>query len=223
MNLAIIDSGENSELKKVNGEFLASRIIQFSAAAGIQKVFCVLDVCEKEFYKYLSETDFGVPVKVILINIKDTIDSLLSLVTYLGEESFCLATYSTVLDNKVLGDFLSFSEQQEDADGILAITRYEDEENPLCVALNEDGTIMKFSDSKDGYGWAAGGLFYVTPALLKEVQTASLTGISGLRSCLRFLIRQGFRFVGFSVSKIAKLDHFSDIKKAEKFLDSLKP
>jgi len=210
MNLAIVDSGENSGLKRLNKEVVASRIIKFSAEAGIAKVFCVLDVCEKEICRYLSETDFGVPVKVILINMKNSIDSLLSLMPYLGEESFCLATYSTVFDNKVLSDFLKFSELQEDADAVLAITRYEDDENPLCVALNEYDTIIKFSDSKEGYGWADGGLYYVTPAMLKEVQNAFQTGVSGLRSCLRYLIKRGFRLVGFSVSKIAELDHFTD-------------
>ena len=84
--------------------------------------------------------------------------------------------------------------------------------------MDEQDIIIKFSDSKEGYNWATGGIYFFSPRIFDEVETALEKGILRLRNFLRFLISKGYVLKGFSFSKIIDVDHISDIVKAELFI-----
>jgi len=218
MNLVIIGMGESSRLKseeskiprhmiKINGENIIERIIRIARQNGVKKVFCVVNEYESELKKYLSTHSFGIPINLIIRTTQSSMHSLFALAKFLLDSPFCLTTIDSIFDEKEFSDFIDYSILQADADGTLAITRYIDDEKPLCVALDEEDTIVKFSDSKEGYGWATGGIFYFSPKILDEIQFALETNISKFRNFLRLLISRGYLLKGFSFSKIIDVDH----------------
>ena len=216
MDLAIIGSGNNSNyIMKIKGENLVERITRIGRINGISKVVWVINSHEPELKKYLSRNNFGIPLNLIELDMKDPMHNLETLATILTKGPFLLTNSNFVFIESEFSEFVTYSLLQEDADGILAITRYNDNEKPLCVAMNDEDIILKFSDSKDGYSWANGGIYYFSPEIFKETKYALQTGISKLEKFLQLLIIRGYTLKGFSFSKIIKVENIADISKAE--------
>ncbi|MBS4036195.1 MAG: NDP-sugar synthase [Ignavibacterium sp.] len=234
MNLAIIGAGESSRLKaeglksskhliKINGEYLIERIIRISKKYGIEKVYCIINSHEPELKDYLLKNNFGIPLKLVIKDTVSSMHSLFELAPYLTHESFCLATTDSVFLEKDFSEFIKYSILQTEADGILAITKFIDDEKPLCVLMNKSNTILEFSDSPKGYMWATGGIYYFTPKIFTEIESALEVDVFRLRNFFRHLLKKGFLLRGFSFPKIIDVDHISDIKKAEDLLISEDP
>lgn len=85
-------------------------------------------------------------------------------------------------------------------------------------SILKDGTILKFSNTKEGYSWVTCGVYYFQPGIFSEKQYALETGISRLRNFLRLLITRGYTLKGFPFPKIIDVDHLNDIEKAEELL-----
>jgi NDP-sugar pyrophosphorylase family protein len=166
--------------------------------------------------------DFGLPVDIIIQDTQSSMHSLFALAPYLMKEPFCLATTDSVFLESEFSEFINYSLLREDIDGTLAVTRYIDDEKPLCVAMDEEDTILKFSDSKECYNWATGGIYYFSPIIFKEMSYALENGIFRLRNFLRLLVARGHILKGFSFSKIIDVDHVTDIPKAEELIKSEK-
>lgn len=226
MDLAIIGAGESSRLKaeglkgsehliKIDGEYLIERIIRIAICAGVQKVHCIINSHEPELKNFLATKNFGVPLNLTVQDTQSSMHSLFSLAPYLLKEPFCLATIDTVFFKTEFSEFVGYSKMQEDADGVLAVTKIMDNKKPLCVAMDEEDAIYKFSNSKDGYSWATGGIYYFTPRIFDEMDSALKKEISGLRNFLYHLISCGYILKGFSFSKIINIDSTYDIVNAE--------
>lgn len=230
MNLAIVGAGESSRIKaeglkgskhliKINGESLIERIIRIAKQNGINGVLCIINEQEPELKEFLLHHNFEIPFKLVVKSTASSMHSLFELAPFLKKESFCLATVDSVFTENEYSEFLSYSKYQDDIDGVLAVTRYIDDEKPLCVSMDEQDTILKFSDSKEGYNWATGGIYFFSPRIFNEIDYALESGIIRLRNFLRLLVKKGYVLKGFSFSKIIDVDHISDIAKAESFIN----
>jgi len=229
MNLAIIGAGESSRIKaeglttskhmiKINGEYLIKRIIRIGRSNGVQKVFCIINTHEPELKDYLLTNNFGIPLKLFVKDTESSMHSLFELSSHLQEEPFCLATTDSVFLENEFSDFLNYCLSDLDADGVLAVTQFIDDEKPLCVRFNDTNQITEFSDSKDGYLWASGGIYFFTPKIFEQVQNALNSNTVRLRNFLRLLVSSGYKLKVFPFSKIVDVDHLSDMKTAEEFL-----
>jgi len=229
MNLAIIGAGESSRLKaeglkvskhliKINGEYLIERIIRIGRESGLEKVFCIINTHEPELKEYLLSNDFGIPLKLIVQDTQSSMHSLFALSSYLTKEPFCLTTTDSVFLENEFTDFINYCICNQDVDGTLAVTQFIDDEKPLCVDLDNKNNITKFSDIKDGFSWATGGIYYFSPRIFEEMSFALETGVTRLRNFLRLLIDNDYKLKAFPFSKIIDVDHMSDIEKAEEFL-----
>lgn len=231
MNLAIIGAGESSRLRKeglnvpkhliaINDEYLIDRIIRIGFENGFQKVYCIINTKEKKLKRHLLTGSFKIPVELIVRDTESSMHSLFELSRFLRDKSFCLSTTDSVFLENEFNDFIKYSTSKQDVDGVLAVTNFIDDEKPLCVALDERKMILNFSDEKNTYHWATGGIYYFSPKIFNEMNTALQKGIHRLRNFLRLLIEQNYKLEAFPFSKIIDVDHISDIKKAEVFLMS---
>lgn len=231
MNLAIIEAAEvthvNGEglktpkhLMKIGNEYLIERIINIARKNSIQRVCCLVNSSDTELREYLSRNDFGIPIKLIIQNTTSTLHSLFLLSPYLLNERFCMVTTDSVFTESEFSEFCSFSSLQEEIDGSLAVTRYHNDEEPLCVAMDEEDTILKFSDYIEGYSWVTGGIYSFSPRIFYEMEYALETGISKLRNFLRLLVTRKYLLKGYTFSKIISVNNLSDLKRAEEFLKS---
>ena len=228
MNLAIIgadkSSGIKEELKstkhmmKINGEYLVERIIRIGQTNRINKIFCIINTHEPELKNYLSKNKFGIPVKLFVQDTENSLHSLFVMAPFLMKEPFFLVTIDMVFNENEFSEFIAYSLLQEDADGVLAVSKYIEDKEPICVAMNEEDIILKFSDSRDGYSWAAGGIYYFLPNVFNEMEYALQAGISNLSKILQILIVKKYILKGFSFSKIIKVDNSNDIAKAENLI-----
>jgi NDP-sugar pyrophosphorylase family protein len=233
MNYAIIAAGESTRIKteglntpkhliKLGSEYLIERIIRIASENGANIISCIINENEPELKEYLHNNKFSVPVKCIVKNTRSSMHSLFELSPYNSEEPFVLLTTDSVFDEKEFASFINYSTEQKEVEGILAVTNYIDDEKPLCVRINEKGLIKEFGDSKEGYIWATGGLYYLNPSIFNEMQYALATGINHLRNYFRLLINKNYRLRTYHFSKIIDVDHVTDIKKAEDFIKSIK-
>ena len=110
----------------------------------------------------------------------------------------------------------------KNVDGTLAVTKFIDDEKPLCIDLDEENTILKFSDSKEGYSWATGGIYYFSPKIFDKMCFALKTKVSRLRNFLRLLIKNDYKLKAFPFSKIIDVDHIQDIQRAQEFISQFK-
>lgn len=228
MNLAIIGTdnrtGSRKELKsskrmmKIKGEYLVERIIRIGRDKGIKKVFCIVNTHEPELQHYLATNKFGIPVKLIVQDTENSLHSLFVLAPFLMKEPFFLVTMDMVFTENEFSEFIAYSLLQDDTDGVLAVTRYLDDNEIICVAMDDKDIILKFSSSRDGYSWAAGGIYYFLPNVFNEMEYALQAGISSLSKSLQFLIAKRYILKGFSFSKIINVEHADDIAKAENLI-----
>lgn len=229
MNLAIIGAGESSRLKKeglnvpkhlieINDEFLIDRIIRIGYENGFKKVNCIINTKENELKEHLLSKNFKIPVELTVKDTESSMHSLFELSPYLLNESFCLATTDSVFLENEFSDFIRYSLSKKDVDGVLAVTKFIDDEKPLCADLDDKNMILKFSDQKNGYHWATGGIYYFSPKIFDEMNNAMQAGIHRLRNFLRLLLEQNYKLEAYPFSKIIDVDHISDIEKAEEFL-----
>lgn len=229
MNLAIIGAGESSRLKaeglkiskhliKIQGEHLIDRIIRIGRQNGLKNVYCIINSHEPQLKNYLTTGNFGIPINLIVKDTESSMHSLFELSSYLTKEPFVLATTDSVFLENEFSDFFNYCLSTKGADGVLAVTQFIDDEKPLCVKLDSENKITNFSDSKNNFTWATGGIYYFTPKIFDLKQNAINSGTVRLRNFLRLLVSSGYKLKAFPFSKIVDVDHISDIKTAEEFL-----
>lgn len=231
MNLAIIGAGESSRLKaeglkvskhliKINGEYLIERIIRIGRENDLDKVFCIINSHEPELKEYLLTNNFGIPINLIVKDTDSSMHSLFELSSHLTAEPFVLATTDSVFLENEFSDFLKYCSVNDKSDGVLAVTQFIDDEKPLCVELDNENNITIFSDTKDGFSWATGGIYYFNPRIFELIQKALNSQTVRLRNFLRLLLNSDYKLKAFPFSKIVDVDHINDIKTAEDFLST---
>ncbi|MCU7518835.1 MAG: NTP transferase domain-containing protein [Ignavibacteria bacterium] len=232
MNLAILAAGESSRLKaeglktakamiSINGETIIERIIRLSVLNGVSSIYCIINEDEPALREFFISGDFQVPVKLVIKTTESSMHSLFSLAPYLSEEPFLLTTCDSVFDASEFSKFVSSIKEGLDCQGVLAVTQYIDDEKPLCVEMDGEYGITSFSDSRQGYNWATGGIYYFSPGIFEMIKSAHELKISRLRNFLRLLLNNGYKLKGYPFSKIIDIDHMSDIKAAGEFLFSM--
>jgi NDP-sugar pyrophosphorylase family protein len=226
MNLVIIETDINPHIKteglksskgmmKIKDEYLIERIIRIGRLNGIKRVFCLINQHEPELKSYLSTNDLGVPIKFIVPNLGSSMHILVALAPIHQKEPFFLVNTNSVFLEREFSEFVTYSLLQEGIDGVIAVTRNLNDEKPLGVAMNDEDIILKFNNSKDGYSWFNGGIYYFSSQILNEINYAFLSHITGIEKFLHFVIESGYILKGFSFSKIIKVETTADIIIAE--------
>ena len=229
MKLAIIGAGEGSRLKeegiatpkpliKINGVPLIERIIRCAAANHLTSAELIINEAFAEVKEFLERSDFGIPVRCELRSTPSSMHTLFALQPRVDDSPFCMTTVDSVFRKEEFRNFVSFIRSTPDADGVLAITDYIDDEKPLCVRLDAARRILEFMDSAEHSHWATGGIYYFTPRIFQEIDLALSRKIERLRNFLRLLIERNYLLKAYPFSKIIDVDHRSDIAAAEEFL-----
>ena len=144
--------------------------------------------------------------------------SFYELAPTLENGKFCLTTVDTVFKEDEFALFIQAFEQSE-ADGLLAVTEFIDDEKPLYVETDGQMTIQGFHDEAfPGARFVSGGIYGLRQNSLPGLKTAVEAGISRLRNYQRQLILDGLQLKAWPFSKIIDVDRPKDIIKATHFL-----
>ena len=225
MKAGIIAAGEGSRLKsegitlpkplvQVHGVPLIERLLRSFARCGISEAVCIVNEHSLEVKRFVEERKLDLPVRFVVETTPSSMHSLFAIAPYLMEGNFLLSTVDAVFDEDEFSAYLSAARRRTDVDGLLAVTGFVDDENPLYVELDAANRITGFSKSTPTR-WVTGGLYAFSPAIFKEIDTVLRQHIERLRNFLAHLVHQGYRLEAYEFSKIVDVDHVRDITMAE--------
>jgi len=229
MKAGIIAAGEGNRLRaegiqlpkplvSVDGVPLIERLLRSYERCGISEVICIINEYSLEIKRFVEAKNFRIPVKFVVKTTPSSMHSLFALAPHLGaEDPFLLSTVDSIFNEPDLKAFLRHSEGRSEADGILAITDFIDDENPLYVQFDSSGRISSFSKPEDR-GWVTGGLYIFSPRIFNEINEILNLRIERLRNFLVYLLKKGYILETFPFAKIVDVDHVQDIRTAEDLL-----
>ena len=229
MKFAIIAAGEGSRLAdegiiqskplvKIGNVPLIDRLIRIAEQNHAEQVNIIVNERMRDVREHLFTSHYTIPVNIVVQSTPSSMHSLFVLAPYLHQSPFCLTTVDAVFHEREFQEYLTFAQSQHESDGVLAVTDFIDDEKPLCVEFDETQRIIGFSDTKEHYHYATGGIYYFSPKIFDVVDAVLATGTLRLRNFLRYLIDHGYTLRAFPFSKIVDVDHASDIRIAEQFL-----
>ena len=230
MDFAIIAAGEGLRLQEegiqvpkplvqINGTPIIKRIIDITRNTGKSSITCIINEKSEELETFLLKYSRTNPMNLIVKSTPSSLHSLYQLNRFLSTP-FLLTTADSVFLESEFKSFVNYGMNLKDADGVIAVTDFIDDEKPLYTDIDENNRITNFKDSNDGYEFITGGLYLFKTDIQKELEEAVNSGVVRLRNFLRFLIQKDFRLYAYPFSKIIDVDHMSDIKIAEEFLNS---
>ena len=228
MKAGIIAAGEGSRLRSegivapkplvpVGGVPLIERLIRTLEHHGISEIVCIVNEYSLEVKNFVESKNFSVPVQFVVKTTPSSMHSLFALAPYLEDDPFLLSTVDPIFDENEFSGFLRYANEHSAVDGILAVTQFVDDENPLYVQLDADRRILNFSKSEQS-PWVTGGLYFFSPTIFRDIDIVLKQNIERLRNFLNYLVQSGYRLEGYPFSKIIDVDHRSDIRIAEELL-----
>lgn len=231
MKFAIIAAGEGSRLAqegisspkplvKVGGEALIERLLRIFHQNGAEETVVVVNQLHPEteiFVRQLMDKGHYGKITLVVQTTPSSMHSFYAISTYLGDAPFCLTTVDTIFREEEFAQYIRDFAQNE-ADGVMAVTDYVDDEKPLYVGTDAEMNITAFNDTDQGDKYISGGIYALSPRALATLQRCMDQGQSRMRNFQRGLIQDGLHLRAYPFSKILDIDHAEDIQKAETFL-----
>ena len=234
MKYAVIAAGEGSRLTKegntipkplieVNGERLVDRLLRIfeAQAASEVAVICNEQMTEVKEHLLAVQQTYGLPLRLVVKSTPSSMHSMWELGKWLDDGPFVLTTVDTVFREEEFSAFVqTFTKHLEtgEADGLMGVTDYIDDEKPLFVSTDDELWITAFLDRCDHPRYVSGGIYALAPRSLNTLHDCVARGEQRMRNFQRALLRDGFKLKAWPFSKVLDVDHVSDIQKAEAFL-----
>ena len=229
MNFAIIAAGDGSRLAqegikspkpliRINGEIMIERLVRIFLKAGASSVIIIVNDKTKETRLALESMAEKYPLRLVVNSTTSSMHSFYELSPHITDDRFCLTTVDTIFKEE---EFLAYIDRfrQSDADGIMAVTDFIDDEKPLYISTNENMDITAFKDrQEDDCNYISGGIYCLKVKALDTLRKCMAEGKSHMRNFQRELLSDGMHLKAYPFSKILDIDHASDIEKAETFL-----
>lgn len=232
MRFAIIAAGEGSRLReegitmpkplvRVNGERLIDRLLRIFTANGASEIIVVCNDLTPLVDEHLKQIEchglngIQVPLRHIVRTTPSSMHSLYAMADMLRGEPFILTTVDTVFDEGAFAEYVkAFS--QSDADCMMAVTNYIDDEKPLFVATDGDMiTAFMDCDSRGTCQYISAGIYGLSDKALSTLKRCINEGQHRMRNFQRGLIADGLSVKAFPMGKVLDVDHREDITKAE--------
>jgi len=209
-------------LVQVAGRALVDHVLDAVAAAGIDHVACIFNAesAGDAAAAHCRARSAAPRLTIVRRTTPSSMESLFTLAPHLAGERFLLLTVDAVFAPAVLRDFLAAAARQANADAVLAITDFIDDEKPLHAALAADGRITALGQAAAGSAWITAGFYVFDPRVFAEIEAARRGGFTALRQFLAHLIARGYRIAGAPMGKTLDVDRPQDIAAAEAFVRS---
>lgn len=234
MKYAVIAAGEGSRLTKegnttpkplieVKGERLVDRLLRIFEAQGASEVAVICNEQMKDVKDHLMavQQTYRLPLRLVVKSTPSSMHSMWELSRWLDDGPFVLTTVDTIFREEEFDAFVqTFSGLLEagEADGLMGVTDYIDDEKPLYVSTDDGLRITAFLDQCDNPRYVSGGVYALTPRSITTLHDCVAHGEQRMRNFQRGLLRDGFKLKAWPFSKVLDVDHVSDIQKAEAFL-----
>ena len=236
MKYAVIAAGEGSRLTKegvitpkplieVNGERLVDRLLRIFEAQGASEVavICNEQMTEVSSHLMAVQQTYRLPLRLVVRSTPSSMHSMWELSRWLDGGPFVLTTVDTIFREEEFDAFVQTFNgllRTEEADGLMGVTDYIDDEKPLYVSTDDDLWITAFLDQSNNPKYVSGGIYALTPRSLDTLRDCVAQGEQRMRNFQRAMLHDSLRLKAWPFSKVLDVDHASDIQKAETFLRS---
>ena len=202
---------------------MIGRLIDIFIKNGAERIAVIVNEEMKEVREYLFSLQdmLAVELTIIIKSTPSSMHSFYEIASVLGKHGrFIATTVDTIFHEEDFSRYVAAYESAgNDIEGMMALTRYIDDEKPLYVEVNRSGDITAFLDNApDKPEFVSGGIYGLNGTAVKVLDDCLSKGVSRMRNFQRELIASGLKIKGYDMGKIIDVDHAGDIKKAEEFL-----
>ena len=237
MNYAIIAAGEGSRLAQEGvkkpkplvelcGEPMIGRLINIFVRCNAESVSVIVNEEMTEVQEYLRQlkSELSVPLNIVVKSTPSSMHSFYELGSLLRNRGrFVLTTVDTIFHREDFARYVAaFDAAPAEVEGMMAVTRYIDDEKPLYVETESDSMRIKaFRDEAwDEARYISGGIYGLDTSAIDVLDDCLKRGVSRMRNFQRALVAAGLHLQAYDMGKIIDVDHAGDIEKARKFLSS---
>ena len=214
--------GVPKPLVTVAGRTLIERALDGLRAAGAIRVACIVNADSAAVAAYCRERVTDLPLTFVVRTTPSSMESLFVIAPLLHEpgsnEPFLVTTVDTIVAPSAVRDFARSALRRHDADGVLALTTFVDDEKPLRAACAADGRLVALGPDADTSPTVTAGFYVLRPTILAEVAAARAARFTALRQFLGHLLARGYRLYGERVPKCVDVDRPEDLAAAEAFV-----
>jgi NDP-sugar pyrophosphorylase family protein len=231
LKAAVIAAGSGDRLRRagipqpkplvpIAGVPLIERVLGALASVDIEDVALILnarsesDAAEQHCRCALPH----LKLEILRQNTPSSMESLFALAPYLQTGPFLLLTVDAIFGPRVLPALLDGWTARPNADGVLAVHGYIDDEKPLRVRVDSMQRITAIGSAASDSPLITAGLYLFTPRIFDEIAAARAAGYSALREFLSHLARHGYRLFARRVPKTVDVDRPEDILVAEQLV-----
>ena len=244
-------------LVEVGGERLIDRLIRIFMANGATEIVVICNRLTTLVSDHLRQMQLSspfhslqgevagtpggaVPLRFVQKTTPSSMHSMFELSPMLQGEPFVLTTVDTIFREEEFSQYVAELQRiiaTGEADGLMGVTDYIDDEKPLYVRTAVETSpltshpspltshpstlsITAFLDRDDAPKYISGGIYGLTPRSLDTLRACIARGESRMRNFQRALLADGLHLRAWPFSKVLDIDHASDIVKAERFLSS---
>jgi NDP-sugar pyrophosphorylase family protein len=205
-------------LVEVAGKPLVDHVLDAVAAAGIDDVACIFNEAADDVAAHCRRRAGRPRLQIVRRTTPSSMESLFTLAPHLRAAPFLLLTVDAVFAPAVLRDFLAAAARRSDADVVLAMTEFVDDEKPLRLAVDDGGRVTALGDAAAGSALVTAGFYVFHPRVFAEIDAARASRYTALRQYLRHLVERGYRVYGARAGKTVDVDRPQDIAAADAFV-----
>lgn len=229
MHYAILAAGEGSRLDMVatkplatiQGRTLVGRLLDIIAERpGVGNVVVVTNSRKPEIEAHVRSLTLPFRPEVISTRTLSAAHSLTCALDALpGGEAAVALTVDTVFLATEFHRYVDAFEAMSEADVLMGVTRYADDEKPLYVETTASGRVRAFHDfANPAAEFVSAGIYGLNHRARRAIDRAMLMGVNGLREAQRSLLLQGVDVMAFEMSQVFDVDRPHDLLKAREFL-----
>lgn len=234
MNFGIIAAGEGSRLVqegvtlpkplvRISGRPMIGRLIDIFLDLGAECISVIVNEQMTEVADYIvsRQRELGDRLQLVVKSTPSSMHSFYQLGRLLrGKGRFILTTVDTIFRENDFRRYVeAFAEATADVEGMMAVTRYIDDEKPLYVETDAQMDITAFADTRgENTRYISGGIYGLDTRAIDVLDRCLEDGVSRMRNYQRALVAAGLRLKAYDMGKIIDVDHAGDIAKAEQFI-----
>lgn len=208
-------------LVAVGGKPLVDHVLDAVAAAGIADAACIFNAepPADAVAAHCRARRGGPRLTIVRRTTPSSMESLFTLAPHLAsDDRFLLLTVDAVFAPAVLRDFLAAAARQADADAVLAVTDFIDDDKPLHAAVDASGRVTALGAAAAGSPLITAGFYVLHSRVLAEIDAARAHHFTALRQFLAHLLARGYRLDAAPMGKTVDVDRPQDIAAADAFV-----
>jgi NDP-sugar pyrophosphorylase family protein len=206
----------------IAGVALIELVLGAVERVGIRTVSCIFNA-EPEadaVERHCRQTLRSLELRIIRRTTPSSMESLFALAPLLQEGPFLLLTVDAVFGPAVLPALLDAVTSHPDADGIIGVHGFIEDEKPLHVTVGADDRITAIGPKAADSPQITAGLYVFAPRIFEEIDSAREARYGALREFLSHLCDRGYRLYAARLPKTVDVDRPEDIEAAEAFVRS---